>query len=142
MPVCQISAGFGVMRSHMLQVSYSIKCWLLSFSFYMMFYFIVFAKGYASIELLYLLGVSTLLFPISKRIIDALCDTLIPNTALFHGLLLPFIINSLIWLLTPFIIALTLVVYTVCAISKSINPISHPKDQRLQQKIKRRSKRR
>jgi len=63
----------------MLQVSYSIKCWLLSFSFYMMFYFIVFAKGYASIELLYLLGVSTLLFPISKRIIDALCDTLIPN---------------------------------------------------------------
>ena len=142
MPVCQISAGFGVMRSHMLQVSYSIKCWLLSFSFYMMFYFIVFAKGYASIELLYLLGVSTLLFPISKRIIDALCDTLIPNTALFHGLLLPFIINSLIWLLTPFIIALTLVVYTVCAISKSINPISHPKDQRLQQKINRRSKRR
>jgi len=142
MPVCQISARFGVMRSHMLQVSYSIKCWLLSFSFYMMFYFIVFAKGYASIELLYLLGVSTLLFPISKRIIDALCDTLIPNTALFHGLLLPFIINSLIWLLTPFIIALTLVVYTVCAISKSINPISHAKDQRLQQKIKRRSKRR
>ena len=126
----------------MLQVSYSIKCWLLSFSFYMMFYFIVFANGYASIELLYLLGVSTLLFPISKRIIDALCDTLIPNTALFHGLLLPFIINSLIWLLTPFIIALTLVVYTVCAISKSINPISHAKDQRLQQKIKRRSKRR
>lgn len=142
MPVCQISARFGVMRSHMLRVSYSIKCWLLGFSFYIIFYFIIFAKGYASIEFLYLLGVSTLLFPISKRIVDVLCDTFIPNTSIFNGLLLPFIINSIIWLLTPFIISLTLIVYIFCAVSHSISTMSSPKPERLHQKINRRSKRR
>lgn len=126
----------------MLQVSYSIKCWLLSFSFYIMFYFIIFAKGYASTELLYLLGVSTLLFPVSKRIMDALFDTFLPNTSVFNGLLLPFTINSIIWLLTPFIVSLTLVVYLFCAVSHSVSAMSSHKPERLHQKIDRRSKRR
>lgn len=126
----------------MLRVSYSIKCWLLSFSFYIMFYFIIYAQGHASIEQLYLLAVSTLLFPISRRIIDILCDALIPNTSIFNGLLLPLIINSLIWLLTPFIVSLTLISFIFYAISKSISTLSRNNHQPLPQKINRRSKRR
>ena len=93
----------------MIRLSYSLKCWALSITFFTVFYFGVLIGDPSFDKYTYVLAVSTLLFPISKRIVDVISDSVAPNIILFNGLLSSLLINIVIWLLTLFIAALTLI---------------------------------
>ena len=95
----------------MIRLSYTLKCWALSISFYAAFYFGILVDAPNLSKYVYMLGVSTVLFPISKRIIDFLGDSLAPNLVLFKGLLLSLLINIAIWIFTPVIIVLALIMF-------------------------------
>ena len=95
----------------MIRFSYTIKCWALSTIFYLVFYFAVLMTDPDFIKYNYMLALSTLLFPISKRAIDVLSDSLRPNFDMFDGFLSPLLINITIWIFTPFIVFLTLIAF-------------------------------
>ncbi|OXL25168.1 hypothetical protein [Psychrobacter sp. DAB_AL32B] len=92
----------------MIRLSYTLKCWALGVFFYVGFYAIVLTSNPDFAKYIYILGVSTLLFPIAKRAVDVVTDFIAPHTIIFNGLLSSLLINIVIWVFTPFIIALTL----------------------------------
>lgn len=93
----------------MIRFSYTLKCWALSITYYLGFYFIVLSSNPDFAKYLYILAISTLLFPIAKRAVDVVTDFIAPHTIIFNGLLSSLLINIVIWVLTPFIVALTLI---------------------------------
>ena len=95
----------------MIRLSYTLKCWALSIVFYSVFYFAVLMTDPDFSKYNYMLALSTLLFPIAKRAIDVLSDSLRPNLDMFDGFLSPLLINITIWIFTPFIVFLTLIAF-------------------------------
>ena len=93
----------------MIRLSYTLKCWALGITYYLGFYFIVLSSNPDFAKYLYILAISTLLFPIAKRAVDVVTDFIAPHTIIFNGLLSSLLINIVIWVLTPFIVALTLI---------------------------------
>ena len=96
----------------MIRLSYTLKCWALSVAFYAVFYFAILTSDPNFSKHIYFLAVSTLLFPIAKRIIDVVSDSLAPNVVLFNGLLSSLLINIVIWIFTPFITIFALIVFS------------------------------
>ena len=92
----------------MIRLSYTLKCWTLSITFYGVFYFGILPSAPDFSKYSIILGVSTLLFPISKRAVDVVGDSLAPNVEIFNGLLWSLLLNIVIWILTPFIATLAL----------------------------------
>ena len=95
----------------MIRFSYTLKCWTLSTVFYSVFYFSVLMTDPDFGKYNHMLALSTLLFPISKRAIDVLSDSLKLDFDMFDGFLSPLLINITIWLLTPFIVFLTFIAF-------------------------------
>ncbi|NRD70757.1 hypothetical protein HQR03_09450 [Psychrobacter okhotskensis] len=95
----------------MIRLSYTLKCWALSIVFYSVFYFAVLMTDPDFGKYNYMLALSTLLFPISKRAIDVLSDSLRLDFDMFDGFLSPLLINITIWIFTPFIVFLTLIAF-------------------------------
>ena len=62
----------------MIRFSYTLKCWALGISYYVGFYFIVLSSNPDFAKYLYILAVSTLLFPIAKRAVDVITDFIAP----------------------------------------------------------------
>ena len=96
----------------MIRLSYSVKCLFLGLTFYAVFYFLIVPSAPSFSKYVYFLAVSTLLFPIAKRLTNAAADSLAPNVVLFGGLLTSLLITIIIWILTPFIILFALVVFS------------------------------
>lgn len=97
--------------SNMIHLSYTLKCWALGMAFFSAFYFTILMSDPSFGKYVYMLGLSTLLFPIAKRSIDVMTDFFAPNLLLFNGLVPSLIINIIIWMLTPFIVALTVIAF-------------------------------
>lgn len=95
----------------MIRMSYTLKCWALSITYYVVFYFGIFPSDPTFSKYIYPLAISTLSFPIAKHVVDIVSDALAPNVIIFNGLLLSLLINIVIWILTPIITILTLVVF-------------------------------
>ena len=95
----------------MIRLSYTLKCWALGIMYYLGFHFIVLSSNPDFAKYIYILVISTLLFPIAKRAVDVVSDFIAPHTIIFNGLLSSLLINIVIWLLTPFIVALTLIAF-------------------------------
>ncbi|WP_201607684.1 hypothetical protein [Psychrobacter okhotskensis] len=95
----------------MIRLSYTLKCWGLSIVFYSVFYFAVLMTDPDFGKYNYMLALSTLLFPLSKRAIDVLSDSLRLDFDMFDGFLSPLLINITIWLFTPFIVFLTFIAF-------------------------------
>lgn len=95
----------------MMHLSYTLKCWALGVTFFLVFYFIVLVSDPSFSKYIYMLGLSTLLFPIAKHAVDVVTDLFAPNILLFNGLLPSLLINIVIWMLTPFIVALTVIAF-------------------------------
>jgi hypothetical protein len=72
-----------------------------------------------------MLGLSTLLFPIAKHAVDVVTDLFAPNILLFNGLLPSLLINIVIWMLTPFIVALTVIAFILYSMGVLTENISH-----------------
>ena len=96
----------------MTRLSYPLKCWALSIAFYTVFYFGILTSDPSFSKYIYILGISTLLFPISKRVIDVIGDSLAPNVVLFNGLLPSLLLNIVIWIFTPFIAIFALIAFS------------------------------
>jgi cellulose synthase/poly-beta-1,6-N-acetylglucosamine synthase-like glycosyltransferase len=52
-------------------------------------------------------------------------DFFTPNTVLFNGLLPSLLINVVIWILTPFIVALTVIAFVLYSMGVLTEKISH-----------------
>lgn len=109
----------------MISLSYTLKCWALGITFFLMFYFIVLVSVPSFSEYIYMLGLNTLLFPIAKHAIDVVTALFAPNTLLFNGLLPSLLINVVIWMLTPFIVALTVMAFIFYSMGVMTENISH-----------------
>ncbi|HCN17534.1 hypothetical protein DVY93_07845 [Psychrobacter sp. CCUG 69069] len=95
----------------MRHLSYTLKCWALGVTFFLVFYFTVLVSDPGFSKYIYMLALSTLLFPIAKHAIDVVTDFFTPDTVLFDGLLPALLINTVIWILTPFIVILTVIAF-------------------------------
>ena len=95
----------------MIRFSYTLKCWALGAAFFIGFHTIVLTSNPDFAKYDYFLAVSTLLFPIAKRAIDVVTDFISPHTVLFSGLLSSLLINMVIWIFTPIIVAFTLMAF-------------------------------
>ena len=95
----------------MIRLSYTLKCWMLGITYFLVFYFIVVMSDPSFTKYVYALALSTLLFPIAKRAVDVMTDFFAPDMELFNGLLPSVLINIVIWIFTPVIVALTIVAY-------------------------------
>ena len=95
----------------MIRLSYTLKCWALSVTFYTVFYFGILTSDPSFSKYIYILGISTLLFPIAKRTVDLVGDSLAPNVVIFGGLLSSLLINIVIWILTPFITVFACIIF-------------------------------
>ncbi|WP_197130279.1 hypothetical protein [Psychrobacter sp. NZS113] len=73
----------------------------------------------------YALALSTLLFPVAKRAVDVMTDFFAPDIELFNGLLPSILINVVIWIFTPVIVALTIVAYILYSMGVVTENISH-----------------
>ena len=73
----------------------------------------------------YALALSTLLLPIAKRAVDVMSDFFAPDIELFNGLLPSILINVVIWIFTPVIVALTIVAYLLYSMGVVTENISH-----------------
>lgn len=93
----------------MIRFSYTLKCWALGIAYLSGFYFIVLSSNPSFAKYFPILAVNTLLFPIAKRAVDVVTDIIAPHTIIFNGLLLSLCINIVIWLLTPYLVALTVI---------------------------------
>lgn len=109
----------------MINLSYTLKCWVLGVTFFVFFYFIVVVSDPGFSKYIYMLGLSTLLFPIAKRAVDVMADFFAPNTLLFNGLLPSLLINIVIWILTPFIVAIAIVAFLLHSMGVLTENISH-----------------
>jgi len=109
----------------MMHLSYTLKCWALGVTFFLVFYFIVLVSDPSFSKYIYMLGLSTLLFPIAKHAVDVVTDLFAPNILLFNGLLPSLLINIVIWMLTPFIVALTVIAFILYSMGVLTENISH-----------------
>ena len=109
----------------MIRLSYTLKCWALGITYFIAFYFTVLISDPGFSKYIYMLALSTLLFPIAKRAVDVTTDFFAPNTILFNGLLSSLLINVVIWILTPFIVALTIIAFILYSMGVLTEKISH-----------------
>ncbi|ERL54556.1 hypothetical protein [Psychrobacter aquaticus] len=109
----------------MMYLSYTLKCWALGVTFFLVFYFMVVMSDPSFSKYLYMLALSTLLFPIAKRAIDTMTDFFTSKNVLFNGLLLSMLINIVIWIFTPFIVALTAIAFIFYSVGVLTEKISH-----------------
>ena len=109
----------------MIRLSYTFKCWVLSISFFLAFYFVVLLSDPSFSKYVYTLGVSSLLFPISKRAVDVIIDSFAPNNTLFDGLLSSLSINLVIWIATPLIVTLTVIAFILYSMGVMTENIGH-----------------
>ncbi|WP_372844088.1 hypothetical protein [Psychrobacter sp.] len=101
----------------MIRLSYTLKCWALGIAFYAGFHAIVLTTNPDFAKYSYILIVSTLLFPIAKRAIDVVIDSISPHTVLFGGILPSLLINIAIWVFTPLIVGFTLIAFILYSMS-------------------------
>ncbi|MGP5213140.1 hypothetical protein [Psychrobacter immobilis] len=109
----------------MICLSYTLKCWALGVTYFLVFYFMVVMSDPGFSKYIYMLALSTLLFPVAKRSVDVMTDFFTPNTVLFNGLLPSLLINVVIWILTPFIVALTVIAFVLYSMGVLTEKISH-----------------
>ena len=109
----------------MIRVSYTLKCWMLGITYFSVFYFIVVMSDPSFAKYAYALALSTLLFPIAKRAVDVMTDFFAPDIELFNGLLPSILINVVIWIFTPVIVAFTIVAYLLYSMGVMTENISH-----------------
>ncbi|MES1964669.1 hypothetical protein M0N77_04880 [Psychrobacter sp. AH5] len=109
----------------MIRLSYTLKCWALAASFFLAFYFITLSSDLSFSKYVYILAVSSLLFPIAKRAVGVMVDAFAPNTVLFDGLLLSLSINIIIWIATPFIVSLIIIAFILYSMGVMTRNISH-----------------
>ena len=109
----------------MIHLSYTIKCWAFGVSFFVGFYFMVLLSDPSFSKYVYILALSTVLFPIAKRAVDAMMSFFAPNTELFNGLLPSLLINILIWIFTPFIVALAVIAFILHSMGVLTENIGH-----------------
>lgn len=109
----------------MIRLSYTLKCWALGVTYFLVFYFMVVLSDPGFSKYIYMLALSTLLFPVAKRAVDVMTDFFTPNTVLFNGLLPSLLINVVIWILTPFIVALTVIAFVLYSMGVLTEKISH-----------------
>ncbi|WP_201539636.1 hypothetical protein [Psychrobacter sp. 1044] len=109
----------------MIRLSYTLKCWALGVTYFLVFYFMVVMSDPSFSKYIYMLALSTLLFPVAKRAVDVMTDFFTPNTVLFNGLLPSLLINVVIWILTPFIVALTVIAFLLYSMGVLTEKISH-----------------
>jgi len=74
---------------------------------------------------IYVLAFSTLLLPIAKRAVDVITDFFAPDIELFNGLLPSLLINIMIWIFTPIIVALTVIAYVLYSMGVLTEKIGH-----------------
>ncbi len=108
-----------------MYLSYTLKCWALGVTFFLVFYFAVVMSDPSFSKYLYMLTLSTLLFPIAKRAIDATTDFFTSKNVLFNGLLLSMLVNIVIWVFTPFIVALTAIAFICYSVGVMTEHIRH-----------------
>ncbi|MGP4971813.1 hypothetical protein [Psychrobacter aquimaris] len=109
----------------MIRLSYTLKCWALGVTYFLVFYFMVVLSDPGFSKYIYMLALSTILFPVAKRAVDVMTDFFTPNTVLFNGLLPSLLINVVIWILTPFIVALTVIAFVLYSMGVLTEKISH-----------------
>ena len=109
----------------MIRLSYTLTCWALGVTYFLVFYFMVVMSDPGFSKYIYMLALSTLLFPVAKRSVDVMTDFFTPNTVLFNGLLPSLLINVVIWILTPFIVALTVIAFVLYSMGVLTEKISH-----------------
>lgn len=109
----------------MMYLSYTLKCWALGVTFFLVFYFMVVMSDPSFSKYIYMLALSTLLFPIAKRAIDAMTDFFTSKNVLFDSLLLSMLLNIIIWIFTPFIVALTVIAFICYSIGVMTEHIRH-----------------
>lgn len=109
----------------MIRLSYTLKCWALGVTYFLVFYFMVVMSDPGFSKYIYMLALGTLLFPVAKRAVDVMTDFFTPNTVLFNGLLPSLLINVVIWILTPFIVALTVIAFLLYSMGVLTEKISH-----------------
>ncbi|MGP5132777.1 hypothetical protein ACTXKV_00890 [Psychrobacter cibarius] len=109
----------------MIRLSYTLKCWALGVTYFLVFYFMVVMSDPGFSKYIYMLALSTLLFPVAKRAVDVMTDFFTPNTVLFNGLLPSLLINVVIWILTPFIVTLTVIAFVLYSMGVLTEKISH-----------------
>ena len=109
----------------MIRLSYTLKCWALSITYFLIFYFMVVMSDPSFSKYIYILALSTLLFPIAKRAIDVMVDFFAPNTVLFSGLVSSILINVVIWMFTPFIVALTVITFMFYSMGVMTERVRH-----------------
>ena len=109
----------------MIRLSYTLKCWALGVTYFLVFYFMVVMSDPGFSKYIYMLALSTLLFPVAKRAVDVMTDFFTPNTVLFNGLLPSLLINVVIWILRPFIVALTVIAFVLYSMGVLTEKISH-----------------
>ena len=109
----------------MIRLSYTLKCWALGVTYFLVFYFMVVMSDPGFSKYIYMLALSTLLFPVAKRSVDVMTDFFTPNTVLFNGLLPSLLINVVICILTPFIVALTVIAFVLYSMGVLTEKISH-----------------
>lgn len=108
-----------------MYLSYTLKCWALGVTFFLVFYFMIVMNDPSFSKYVYMLALSTLLFPIAKRAIDAMTDFFTSKNVLFNGLLLSMLLNIFIWIFTPFIVALTVIAFIFYSVGVLTEKISH-----------------
>ncbi|HCT73796.1 MULTISPECIES: hypothetical protein [Psychrobacter] len=109
----------------MIRLSYTLKCWALGVTYFLVFYFMVVLSDPGFSKYIYMLALSTILFPVAKRAVDVMTEFFTPNTVLFNGLLPSLLINVVIWILTPFIVALTVIAFVLYSMGVLTEKISH-----------------
>ena len=109
----------------MIRLSCSLKCWALAITYFLVFYFMVVMSDPGFGKYIYMLALSTLLFPIAKRAVDVMTDFFTPDLELFNGLLPSILINVVIWILTPFIVALTVIAFMLYSMGVLTEKMSH-----------------
>jgi len=109
----------------MIRLSYTLKCWALGITYFSVFYFLVVMSDPGFSKYLYMLALSTLLFPVAKRAVDVMTDFFTPDIELFNGLLPSILINVVIWILTPFIVAFTAIAFMLYSMGVLTERISH-----------------
>jgi len=109
----------------MIRLSYTLKCWALGITYFSVFYFLVVMSDPGFSKYLYMLALSTLLFPIAKRAVDVMTDFFTPDIELFNGLLPSILINVVIWILTPFVVAFTAIAFMLYSMGVLTERISH-----------------
>ena len=109
----------------MIRLNYTLKCWGLGVSFFLAFYFIIVVSDPNFSKYVYMLAISTLLFPLAKHAIDVMTDFFAPDLKLFNGLLQSLLINIMIWVFTPFIIAMTVITFMFYSMGVLTEKIRH-----------------